>query len=183
MGFVDTCNRIRQICKEFPTIDQLIIEDKANGSAIIDTFKYMEGMPTVIGINPVGGKYSRAQAVSPTVSTGICNICTDWTQAEIEDMEWSGKEKGLLPHQMFVIQHAKFPFMKNDDMVDADTQALARLIKMLTGEEAKPNKRVLRYVKWYPDMWEDFENMNPLEQERFIITYGAPIEWAPDYDA
>ena len=70
--------------------------------------------------------------------------------------------------------------MKHDDMDDSETQALARLIKLVTGEEAMPDKNYLVYNKWYPDMWEDFEQLNSLEQEQFIRTYGAPLEWAPD---
>ena len=180
MGFVATTDKIKQLCKEFPNIDQLIIEDKANGSAIIDTLHYVPNIPTVIGVNPVGGKYSRAQAVSPFVSTGCVHVPTDWSDEEIREVEWSGQERGLLPHQMFIAQHSRFPFMKNDDMVDSTTQALARIIKMITGEEPRPARKYLRYTRWYPDMWEDFDRMTPTEQEHFILTYGAPEEWA-DY--
>lgn len=177
MGFVETVRKIKEICKEFPTLDNLIIEDKANGSAIIDTLHYIDNIPVVIGVNPLGSKYSRAQAVSPFVSTGCVHICTDFTPEESADIEWDGNEK-LSPHMRFITQHSRFPFMKHDDMVDAETQALARMIKLITGEEPVPAKKILRYVKWYPDMWEDYENMTPYEQEKFIATYGAPLEWA-----
>ena len=177
MGFVDTCNKIKQLVSEC-TVDQLLIEDKANGSAIIDTFRYMENMPPIVGINPQGGKYSRAQAVSPFIATGVVHIPTDFTAEEMKDIEWDGREKNLQGHQMFIMQHSRFPFMKHDDMVDSETQAIARLIKLITGEEPLPNRRAIKYVKWYPDMWEDFENMNAMEQEKFIATYGAPLEWA-----
>jgi hypothetical protein len=70
--------------------------------------------------------------------------------------------------------------MANDDMVDAGTQGLTRIIKLVTGEEPKPERKILRFVRWYPDMWEDYEQMSPLEQQQFINTYGAPLEWA-DY--
>ena len=176
MGFVETTRRIKELCKEFPTLDNLIIEDKANGSAIIDSLHYIEGIPTVIGVNPLGSKYSRAQAVSPFVSTGCVYIPTDFTEQEALDVEWDGNEK-LSVRGKFITQHSRFPFMKHDDMVDAETQALARMIKLITGEEPIPAKKIVRYVKWYPDMWEDFENMTPYEQEKFINTYGAPLEW------
>lgn len=179
MGFVETVNRIRKMVEEFPGIDQLVIEDKANGSAIIDTLHYIEGMPPTVGVNPLGGKYSRAQAVSPFVSSGCVHVPTDFTIEESREIEWDSNEI-LAPHQRFIQQHGRFPFMKHDDMVDACTQALSRLIKLITGEEAKPEKRYTRFVKWYPDMWEDFEQMNPLEQQQFIMKYGAPEEWA-DY--
>ena len=176
MGFVETCNKIREIVKDFPAIDQLLVEDKANGSAIIDTLHYIEGMPPVVGVNPLGGKYSRAQAVAPFISTLAVHIPNDFTAEEARDIEWDGNEK-LSPHVRFITQHSRFPFMKNDDMVDAETQAITRMIKLITGEEATPQRRYIRFTKWYPDMWADFENMNSMEQEKFIATYGAPLEW------
>lgn len=176
MGFVETVQKIKKFTQDFPSIDELIIEDKANGSAIIDTLHYMDNVPTIIGVNPLGGKYSRAQAVSPFVAAGNVHIPNDFTEAELKDIEWDGKEQ-LSGHMRFITQHSKFPFMKNDDMVDADTQALARLIKLITGEEPMPERKYLRFTKWYPDMWEDFEKMNAMEQELFIKEYGAPLEW------
>lgn len=177
MGFVETLERIKQLCKEYPTIDQLIVEDKANGSAIIDSLRYADGIPPIVAVNPLGGKYSRAQAVSPFVSQRTCHLPTDLTPAEEADIEWDGKETHLNGARKFVLQHSRFPFAKHDDMVDADTQGLARIIKYITGEEPKPAKRYIRFVKWYPDMWEDYERMNSMEQEQFIATYGAPLEW------
>jgi phage terminase large subunit-like protein len=178
MGFVETVNRIKRFVKEFPTIDQLIIEDKANCSAIIDTLHYIDGMPPTVGVNPLGGKYARAQAVSPFVASLSVHIPDDFTSEESAEIEWDGKEQ-LAPHQRFIQQHSRFPFMKHDDMVDADTQALTRLIKLITGEEDLPKeRRYVRFTKWYPDMWEDFEQMDEFQQTQFINKYGAPEEWA-----
>jgi predicted phage terminase large subunit-like protein len=179
MGFVETVNRIKKFVKDYPTIDNLIIEDKANGSAIIDTLKYIDTMPSIIGVNPLGGKYSRAQATSNFVSSLAVHIPTDFTPDEELEVEWDGPEK-LNATEKFITQHSKFPFMAHDDMVDSQTQALARMIKLITGEEAMPEKNYIRFTKWYPDMWEDYEQMNALEQEKFIKIYGAPLEWAPD---
>lgn len=180
MGFTDTVRKIQQILKEWPGIDELVIEDKANGSAIIDTLQYTDGVPPIVGVNPLGGKFSRAQAVSPFVAARRCHIRTDWTPLEAQDMEPSGR---LLrqPHEEFIEQLAHFPYAKNDDMVDACSQALARIIKLLTGEEPMPQRKIVRFTKWYPDMWEDYENMSDIEQQRFIDTYGAPLEWREYY--
>lgn len=176
MGFVQTVDKIKHLCKTITDMDELIVEDKANGSAIIDTLRYTDGIPPIIAVNPLGGKYSRAQAVSPFVEAGHVYLPTDWTKEEIEDFEWDGKEK-LTPREYFILQHSRFPFAKNDDMVDSTTQALTRLIKLVTGEEPTPERKITRYVRWYPDMWEDFENMDALQQAEFIRTYGAPLEW------
>ena len=176
MGFVETVEYIKKICKEYPTITQLLVEDKANGSAIIDTLRYSDGIPPIVAVNPLGGKYSRAQAVSPYVSTLSCHIPCDFTAEESRDIEWVGKAT-LSPEQRFIVQFSTFPFAKHDDMVDSGTQALARIIKMITGEEPVPKRNYVRFTKWYPDMWEDYYNMNEMEQEQFIRQYGAPLEW------
>lgn len=181
MGFVATMERIKRFLRDYPGIDELIIEDKANGSAIIDTLRYSDDVPPIVGVNPNGGKFSRAQAVAPFVSALKCHIPSDFTEAENTEIEWDTNE-GLSGTQKFVIQHKKFPFMKHDDMVDAETQALARLIKLATGEEPVPDRRYLVFNKWYPDMWDDYESLDAKSQEEFIKRYGAPLEWAPpDY--
>ena len=179
MGFVETLDKLKAILKEIPTIDELVIEDKANGSAIIDTLRYADGVPPIVGVNPLGGKYSRAQAVSPFVATRKCYVPTDWTSEECADVEWDGKSTPT-PDRAFIMQHSTFPYAKNDDMVDANTQGLSRVIKLITGEEPKPTRRFVRFSKWYPDMWEDYEQMNSVDQEKFIAMYGAPLEWADD---
>ena len=178
MGFVETTQYIRKWAKQYPQIDEVIIEDKANGSAIIDTLRYSEDANSlsIVAVNPLGGKYSRAQAVSPFVATRCVHIPNDFTEEEDRDIEWDGTEK-LAPHKRFIAQHSRFPFMKHDDIVDSTSQALSRLIKLITGEEAIPERKYLRFTKWYPDMWEDYEQMNEMEQEQFIRTYGAPLEW------
>lgn len=178
MGFVATKDKIKELAKEI-NVDELVIEDKANGSAIIDTFRYEDNAPPIVAVNPQGGKLARAQAISAFVAAGKVHVPTDWTNDEYSDCEYDGKGR-LSPGEVFIEQHAKFPFAKHDDLVDANSQSLTRLIKLITGEEPTPQRRILRYVKWYPDMWEDYENMTAAEQEKFIATYGAPLEWA-DY--
>lgn len=175
MGFTETVERIKRLCGEYPGIDQLIIEDKANGSAIIDTLKYTDGIPPIVAVNPLGGKYSRAQAVSPFIAGGSVYLPVDFTESERREIEDDNHiETG---YGRFLYQMSHFPFAKNDDMVDSMSQALSRLIKIVTGEDPAPEKRWTRFTKWYPDMWEDFEQMNSMEQEEFIRTYGAPLEW------
>lgn len=178
MGFTETVERIKRLCGEYPGIDQLIIEDKANGSAIIDTLKYTDGIPPIVAVNPLGGKYSRAQAVSPFIAGGSVYIPVDFTESERREIEDDNHiETG---YGRFLYQMSHFPFAKNDDMVDSMSQALSRLIKIVTGEDPAPEKRWTRFTKWYPDMWEDYEQMNSMEQEEFIRTYGAPLEWQDD---
>ena len=179
MGFVETVERIKRFTREYPQIDSLVIEDKANGSAIIDTLRYSDGIPPIEPVNPLGGKYSRAQAVAPFVSTLAVHIPNDFTYSEEQEIEWDDKTD-MNGTEKYIEQHTKFPFMAHDDMVDSTSQALARLIKFVTGEEPTPERNYIRFTKWYPDMWEDYDQMNAYEQEQFIKIYGAPLEWAPD---
>lgn len=179
MGFVETVERIKRFTREYPQIDSLVIEDKANGSAIIDTLRYSDGIPPIEPVNPLGGKYSRAQAVAPFVSTLAVHIPNDFTYSEEQEIEWDDKTE-MNGTEKYIEQHTKFPFMAHDDMVDSTSQALARLIKFVTGEEPTPERNYIRFTKWYPDMWEDYDQMNSYEQEQFIKIYGAPLEWAPD---
>lgn len=176
MGFVATKTKIKELLAEIPHIDELVIEDKANGSAIIDVFRYEDNAPPIVAVNPQGGKYSRAQAVANFVAQRKVHLPTDWSDFEQTDIEHDERGR-LAPHELFIQQHMRFPFAKHDDLVDANSQSLTRLVKLITGEEPTPQRRILRYVKWYPDMWEDFNSMSSLEQERFIATYGAPLEW------
>ena len=180
MGFLNTLDKIKKICAEFPDIDELVIEDKANGSAIIDSLRHTEGTPPVIPVNPLGGKYSRAQAVSPWIERGFAYIPNDFTREELKDIEWDG-QCSLSGQERFIEQHLKFPFAKHDDMVDSEDQALSRLIKFITGEEPLPHKRTIVYKRWYQDMWDDYESLDEDGQVRYIKEHGAPLEWM-DYE-
>lgn len=181
MGFLGTLDKIKQLCKEFPDIDELVIEDKANGSAIIDSLKYSDGVPPVVGVNPIGGKYARAQATSPFVSTGVVHLPVDFTAAEEEEVEWDSKED-LSAREKFIKQHSTFPYGKRDDMVDSETQALSRIIKLIVGEIKMPErKNKIRYVKWHSDQWEDFDMLKTEEeQQAYLAKYGYPEEWEDD---
>lgn len=173
MGFVETMEKIKWFNENFPEIDELVIEDKANGSAIADVLRYSENAPPVVTVNPLGGKASRAEAISYHVRNGLVYIAED---LDNDDVDWY-TETTMTAREKVIAQHKMFPFGKHDDMVDECSQGLMRLIKLITGEEPRPERRYLRYTKWYPDMWEDFEQMTAEEQEKFIYTYGAPEEW------
>lgn len=177
MGFRDTVAKILAIAKEFPDIDELVIEDKANGSAIVDTLKYTEGMPPIVEVQPKGGKYARAQATSSFVGTGVVHLPDDFTDDEGIDVEWDSREQ-LTVVQKFIRQHSVFPYGKRDDMVDSQTQGLSRILKLIVGEIPMPaKKRKVRYTKWHPDMWDDYYSLDDEGQAEFLAKYGLPEEW------
>ena len=171
--FVQTLEKIQWFCKMFPEIDELVIEDKANGPAIADVLRYSDSAPPVVTVNPMGGKVSRAEAITPFVKSGKYYIAEDLDE---DDVDWH-IPCTLTAREKIITQHRSFPYGKHDDMVDECSQGIIRMIKLITGEEPKPEHRFVRYVKWYPDMWADFEQMTADQQEKFILTYGAPEEW------
>jgi predicted phage terminase large subunit-like protein len=109
MNFPNTVQAILMIRNLFPYARRVLVEDKANGSAIIQTMQKM--IPGVIPINPKGGKVSRVNAVSPAIESGnvYLPIGAPWVDDYIE-------------------QWCQFPNGKNDDMVDSTSQCLNYMI-------------------------------------------------------
>jgi hypothetical protein len=85
----------------------LLIEDKANGSAVIEELSREDLGASVIAVNPEGGKESRAFAASADVEAG--NVYLP------ENAPWLSE---------FLHVHTNFPAVKHDDWVDAATQFL-----------------------------------------------------------
>lgn len=109
MNFAATCDAVVQTAALFPKRIAVLVEDKANGPAVIETLRTrISGM---IPINPEGGKASRAFAMQPEQEAGNIYIPDVSVDPEI----------GL-----FVEQTAKFTGADGqaDDEVDAMTQAI-----------------------------------------------------------
>lgn len=87
----------------------VLVEDKANGSAIIETLR--KKIPGVIGVSPRDSKEERVNAVSFAIEAGNVYLPKD--------------KRFTAP---FIEECAQFPNGKHDDTVDQMTQALARLI-------------------------------------------------------
>jgi predicted phage terminase large subunit-like protein len=104
-----TVKAVRELSTRRPGAIAKLIEDKANGSAVIQMLS--RELPGILPVNPEGGKVARAAAVSPLIEDG--NI--------------------YLPHpdyapwvNDFIEECAAFPNGAHDDQVDAMTQALLR---------------------------------------------------------
>ncbi len=183
MSFINTLACVRRYFKEYPDIDECVIEDKANGSAIIDVLQYDANVPPIVPIQPRGGKYSRAQAISPFVAAHNVNLPSDLTSDEERDIENDTANRELRGIQIFINQYKTFPFGKHDDLVDSGTQGISRIMKLITGEISVPShKRATRYTYWTQDMWDDYDQMSELEQKQYISMVGAPMEWMDDDD-
>ena len=107
MTFTETLSAIRQMTTKYPQARAKYIEDKANGSAIIDTLKHE--IAGIIPVTPDGGKVVRASAVSPLWEAGNVYVPHPLWKPDIEDM---------------LEELYAFPNAPHDDYVDAMTQAL-----------------------------------------------------------
>ena len=105
MGFVDTIKELKRIILANMDYKLILIEDKANGSAIIDVMKRM--FSGIIPVQPEGGKQARAYAVQPLFESGCVFIPSD--------------------EHDYLVEMCDFPTGEYDDDVDATTQALNRL--------------------------------------------------------
>lgn len=123
MGFTDSKDSVIDLTKKENDYKAILIEDKANGSAIIDSLK--ADIKRIIEVEPEGGKTERAEAVAPLFRAGSIwlphpEICP-WIQDFVNEMK-------------------VFPNGKHDDQVDAATQAISYLDKVGSTDIGKANK-------------------------------------------
>jgi len=110
MSFTATIQSVAMLKNKWPEIREILIEDKANGPAVIDTLKAT--ISGIIPIEPDGSKLARAHAVT-----------SYWEAKNIyipapEFKPWV---------KQFISELTSFPASANDDQVDSLTQALRRL--------------------------------------------------------
>ena len=109
-SFSQTCKQLQALSAKWPNARRKLVEAKANGIAVVD---HLENTITGLElVEPKGGKEARANAIEPY-----------WTAGNI-----------FLPHPKiapwivgYIDEHVKFPAGKNDDQVDATTQAVSHL--------------------------------------------------------
>jgi len=121
MGFAETCARLMAFCAKYPQATGKLIEDKANGPAIIDALK--SKLMGLVAIEPEGGKEARAAASEPLWAAGNV-VIPDEHHAHYDD-----GRVGAPWVSAFVAEHLAFPRGANDDQVDAATQYLTRHAK------------------------------------------------------
>jgi predicted phage terminase large subunit-like protein len=110
MGAADTIKAIVAMRELWPAATAILIEDAANGPAVISLLKTK--LHGIIAAATGGGKVARARAVEPIVEAGNVYLphpeCRPWVGEVLEEV-------------------AAFPFGANDDDVDALTHAIVRL--------------------------------------------------------
>jgi predicted phage terminase large subunit-like protein len=105
-----TKEAVKELSLRWPKAGTKLVEDKANGPAVIQELGH--DVPGLIAVTPEGGKVARAQAVSPHVESGNVYLPHPALAPWVGDL---------------IEEAAAFPHGRNDDQVDAMTQALNRL--------------------------------------------------------
>lgn len=105
MTFTQTVAAMRNLSAKWPKSYKKLVEDKANGPALIDALK--KEIMGIIPVNPEGSKEARAHSVSPQIEAG--NVYLPKNAPWVHD---------------FIEEFSAFPNGANDDQVDAATQAL-----------------------------------------------------------
>jgi predicted phage terminase large subunit-like protein len=120
LSFTDTLTAFAAMAARWPDASRRLVEDKANGPAVISSLK--SKIPGIVAITPKDSKYARATAVSPFVEAGNVFL--------------PGPEIALFDTEALISQAAAFPNDAHDDMVDATSQALAEMLLDGNGAQA-----------------------------------------------
>ena len=125
MDITETIDQIKRITLKHPAARLKLIEDKANGSAVISLLK--NSIPGLVAINPDKSKIARASAILPDVEAG--NVYLPRNVGWIDD---------------FLAEANSFPRSAHDDQVDAMTQAISRMMgsETLTNIDPYAPKRI-----------------------------------------
>lgn len=107
LGFSATVLAVRAVKALYPNMIAVLIEDKANGSAVIETLS--DEISGIIAVQPDGGKVARAYAAQPTQEAGNVWLPDPSVDHDIET---------------FLSEVSAFPTVPHDDEVDAMTQYL-----------------------------------------------------------
>ena len=108
LSFTETVRAMRHLSHKWPQSTAKLVEDKANGTAVIDSLR--NEVPGLIPINPTDSKQGRAIAVSPFIRAGNVHL--------------PGTDVALFDVDAFVSEANAFPNGAHDDQVDAASQAL-----------------------------------------------------------
>lgn len=92
-------------------VNAILVEEKANGAAVISTLRNRIRLSNVLALNPLTSKYARAQAANVYYQAS--------SVFHLEGAPWLERKENNLAH---------FPKARHDDDTDATTQALIYLV-------------------------------------------------------
>ena len=154
LSFTETVKAFTAMCARWPQARRKLIEDKANGTAVISSLK--SEIPGLKPINPTDSKYGRATAVSPMIESG--NVFLPSAEVALFDAE------------ELITEAASFPNAAHDDQVDATSQALAEMF--LDGNGAMAWQR-----------WAEQKALEAQQASGAAVSGGAPAPGPEEADA
>lgn len=128
MSFTQTLDAFVKLTNKYPKAIRKLVEDKANGPAVIDVLKHK--VQGIVPVEPDGGKSARAYAVTPMFEAGNVYLPAPALAPWVKD---------------YTTELLQFPVVAHDDQVDATTQALRDLQQK---KVLKINTAVLRGGYW-----------------------------------
>lgn len=120
-AFTETTRRVVEFSA--PGTMKRLIEDKANGTAVLDTLR--EVVDGLVAVNPRDGKEVRARSITPEVEAGNVLLPHPSEAAWVADL---------------LSELRNFPHDAHDDQVDAMTQALADMRRAVVGKIGNPTR-------------------------------------------
>jgi predicted phage terminase large subunit-like protein len=118
LDFGPTMAAIKACYAKYPQANAVLIEDKANGPAIISELQ--KEISGVVPVNPEGGKLARAQATAPLWESGSIEL----PEPQLFGCAWI---------EDYLHNICTFPKAAHDDDVDATSQALIYMRNRLGG--------------------------------------------------
>ena len=113
-SFTESCHQVVAVTQRYPRTTTKLIEDAANGPAIIDALRHQ--VAGIVPVTPQGGKVARARAVQPRVAARNVYLPNPRPHGRlIPERAWVDE---------FLHQCTVFPNGAHDDDVDAFTQLL-----------------------------------------------------------
>ena len=106
-SFTRTKAALEDLTAKWPKAFAKLIEEKANGLAVIDSLRAV--VPGLIAISPQGSKLARAHSITPDIEAGDVYLPDPTLAPWVND---------------FVEECCAFPNGANDDQLDAATQAI-----------------------------------------------------------
>jgi len=114
MGFSASKTAVKACAAKWPMIHAKLVEDKANGTAIIEDLSSSVG--GLIAVEPQGGKEARASVMQPYCESGNVYLPDPSIAPWIED---------------YMEEFRNFPNGKNDDYVDSSSQAIVWMLQRI----------------------------------------------------
>lgn len=123
-GFTRTLHAFQTMAKKWPQARRHLVEDKANGPAVIDTLRHV--VPGIVPVEPDGSKVARAHAVTTYFEAGNVYL----------------PHPSLFPWvQDYISELTTFPSGAHDDQCDSTTMAIRDLTNRVS---MKIDPRVLK---------------------------------------